>query len=164
MIANHFDYPDAVNFHNSKRRDCGTNHGLSLEETWRTTNWALRVFSLILALTKVNAFLEMRFFGGYSSTQLDSRERWHTRWSTMDWMSMGALTRSLTVEIEWEEKYHKLVTCPRGCKWIDGKWQKNLNLNISRWNAVTRTTVKECELSAPALLLSFGVRIITPNI
>ena len=38
VIANYFDFHGAVDFHNSRRHDCGTKHGLSIEETWRTTN------------------------------------------------------------------------------------------------------------------------------
>ena len=64
VVANHFDFRGAVDFHNSKRHDCGTKHGLSIEETWRTTNWALRVFGFIIAITEVNAFLAMRFLEG----------------------------------------------------------------------------------------------------
>lgn len=64
IIANHFVFCAAVDFHNSKRHDCATKHGLSLEETWRTKNWALRVFSFIIAITEVNTFLAMRFFTG----------------------------------------------------------------------------------------------------
>jgi len=33
IIANHFDYRGALDFHNSKRHDYGTKHGLSIEET-----------------------------------------------------------------------------------------------------------------------------------
>ena len=69
-IANHFDFRGAIDFHNSKRHDCGTKHGLSIEETWRTTNWALRVFAFIIAITEVDTFLAMRFFGGFCGTQL----------------------------------------------------------------------------------------------
>ena len=43
----------------------------------------------------------------------------------------GALTRSLTVEMEEEKKYHKLVTCPPGSKWIDGNWKKSVSVRVS---------------------------------
>ena len=61
VISNHFDYRGAVNFHNSKRHDCGTKHGLSIKETWRTTNWTLHVLSYSIGITEVNAFVAMRF-------------------------------------------------------------------------------------------------------
>ena len=124
VIANHFDFRGAVDFHNSKRHDCGTKHGLSLEETWRTTNWTLRVFSFVLAITEVNAFLAYRYYSGYSGTQLEFRKRLAHDMIYNGLDVDGALTRSLTVEMEEEKKYHKLVTCPPGSKWIDGNWKK----------------------------------------
>ena len=44
VIANHYNYCGAVDEHNAYRHDCGTKHGLSLEETWKATRWANRVF------------------------------------------------------------------------------------------------------------------------
>ena len=60
-IANTFDYRGTVDFHNTNRHDDGTKHGLSIEETWRITNWTLRVFLFILTIMEVNSFLA-RFF------------------------------------------------------------------------------------------------------
>ena len=44
VVGNHYKFRGAVDEHNAKRHDGGTNHGLSLEETWQTTRWACRVF------------------------------------------------------------------------------------------------------------------------
>ena len=63
MIAYHYNYFGAVDENNGYRNDCGTNHGLSLEETWKTTRWENCVFPFILAVSEVNAYLEMRFLG-----------------------------------------------------------------------------------------------------
>ena len=123
VIANHFDFRGAVDFHNSKRHDCGTKHGLSIEETWRTTNWALRVFGFIIAITEVNAFLAMRFFGGFEGTQLEFRKQLAQDLIYNGLDVDGALTRSLTVK-PMEYTKHKFVTCPPNSKWIDGNWQK----------------------------------------
>ena len=60
-VANHFDYHGSADFHNAKRHDGGTKYKLSIEESWRTTNWTLRIFSFILAITEVNLFLAMIF-------------------------------------------------------------------------------------------------------
>ena len=46
VIANHYNYRGAVDEHNAYRHDCGTKHGLSLEETWKTTRWANCVLHL----------------------------------------------------------------------------------------------------------------------
>ena len=37
VVGNHYRYRDAVDAHNAKRHDAGTKHGLSIENTWRTT-------------------------------------------------------------------------------------------------------------------------------
>ena len=70
-VVNHFDYCGAVDDNNNKTHDGGTKHGLSIEETWRTTHWCIRVFSFILAITEVIAFLMIKFFGNWKGTQLE---------------------------------------------------------------------------------------------
>jgi len=53
----HFRYRHAVDDHNNNR------HALpSLEDTWRTTRWPVRVFTFLLALTEVNTWLVLRVF------------------------------------------------------------------------------------------------------
>jgi len=68
VIANHYNYRGAVDEHNANRHDCGTKHGLSLEEIWKTTRWTHRVSAFILAISEVNAYLAMIYFG---ATQLE---------------------------------------------------------------------------------------------
>ena len=63
VITNHYNYRGAVDEHNSCRNDCGTKHGLSLEETWNTTRWGNFVFAFILAVSEVNVYLAMRYLG-----------------------------------------------------------------------------------------------------
>ena len=53
----HFRYRHAVDDHNNLR------HALpSIEDTWFTHRWECRVFSFILAITEINAFLALRYF------------------------------------------------------------------------------------------------------
>jgi len=61
VIANLYNYRGAVDEHNANRHDCGTKHGLSLEEIWKTTRWTHRVSAFIL-------YLAMIYFG---ATQLE---------------------------------------------------------------------------------------------
>ena len=56
-VSNHFDYRHIVDDHNAIRHQVP-----SLEQTWRTHRWAVRVFSFLLAVTEVNCFLAYRFF------------------------------------------------------------------------------------------------------
>ena len=57
---NHYNYRDTMDEHNAFRHGCVTKHGLSLEETWKTTRWENRIFAFILAVSEVNAYLAMR--------------------------------------------------------------------------------------------------------
>ena len=51
----HFKYRHAVDDHNNLR------HALpSLEDTWNTMRWAIRVFAFLLAVTEVNTYLALR--------------------------------------------------------------------------------------------------------
>lgn len=53
----HFRYRHAVDDHNNKR------HTLpSIEDTWKTLTWEIRVFAFILAITEVNVYLAKVFF------------------------------------------------------------------------------------------------------
>ena len=54
---NHFRYRHAVDDHNGKRHS-----PISLEETWGTKWWPNRVFSFLVAVTEVNAKLNMEYF------------------------------------------------------------------------------------------------------
>ena len=53
----HFRYRHAVDNHNNLR------HSLpSLEDSWVTQRWEIRVFTFLLAITEVNIYLAMRYF------------------------------------------------------------------------------------------------------
>ena len=75
VIANHYNYCGAVDKHNAYPHDCGKKHGLSLEETWKTTRWGNCVFAFILAVSEVNTYLAMRYLGELKMTQLEFREK-----------------------------------------------------------------------------------------
>jgi len=53
----HFRYRHAVDDHNN------LHHALpSVEDSWVTHRWEIRVFSFVLAISEVNAFLALRYF------------------------------------------------------------------------------------------------------
>ena len=56
-FANHFAYRHVVDDHNNHRHS----HP-SIEETWTTHRWPVRVFSFILAISEVNCWLAFRYF------------------------------------------------------------------------------------------------------
>ena len=75
MVANHYNYCGTVGEHNKYCHDCGKKHGFSLEETWNTTRWENRVFAFISAISEVNAYLAMRYFGELNITQLEFQKK-----------------------------------------------------------------------------------------
>ena len=72
---NHYNYHGAGDENNAYQNDCGTKHGLSLEETWKTKRWENSVFAFILAVSEANAYLAMRYFGKLNMTQLEFRKK-----------------------------------------------------------------------------------------
>ena len=56
-FANHFKYRHNIDDHNNLRHATP-----SIESTWLTQRWAIRVFSFLLAISEVNTFLSFRFF------------------------------------------------------------------------------------------------------
>ena len=56
-FANHFDYRHCVDDHNNLRHQTP-----ALEETWITYRWPTRVFTFLLAISEVNAYLAFRYF------------------------------------------------------------------------------------------------------
>ena len=53
----HFTYHHCIDNHNFLR------HAVpSIEESWVTQHWAIRVFSFLLAVTKVNAYYAVKYF------------------------------------------------------------------------------------------------------
>ena len=73
--SNQYNYRVVVDEHRAYQLDCGMKHVLSLEETWRTTRWENCVFQFILAVSEVNAYLAMRYFGELKMTQLEFRKK-----------------------------------------------------------------------------------------
>ena len=52
----------AVDNHNALRYNGVTKSQISLESTWGTTWWFIRVFAFSVACTEVNAYLALKYF------------------------------------------------------------------------------------------------------
>jgi hypothetical protein len=77
-IANHFDYRHCVDDNNHLRH-----MRPSIEETWKTHRWVLRVLAFFLAVSEVNAFLCFRYFV----------------WNKLNRMYFHAFRRALSIEM-----------------------------------------------------------------
>ena len=56
-FLNHYKYRHSVDDHNNLRHRTP-----SIEDSWKTKRWAIRVFFFLLAISEVNAFLAYRYF------------------------------------------------------------------------------------------------------
>ena len=74
VVGDHYDYRDAADNHNAKWHDCGTKLGLSLEDIWKTTRWACRVFAFILAISEASTSNAIKHFACYEESQLEFRK------------------------------------------------------------------------------------------
>ena len=69
VCANHYNYRDSVDNHNSRRM-----HPISIEEQWRTQRWPNKVFQFLLGITEVNCNLvNWAYFGAELLGQVDFR-------------------------------------------------------------------------------------------
>ena len=142
VVGNHYRYRDAVDAHNAKRHDAGTKHGLSIENTWRTTRWPCRVFSFILALAEVNAFLAMVYFGDYKGTQWEFRKKPAYELVHNHYDMEGGEDNSLKRRILRSSMEHRLVTAPKGCKFIGGSWQNTYKFEYQQHKCMTKNCTK----------------------
>eukprot|EP00957_Ditylum_brightwellii_P005294 403702-Ditylum_brightwellii.AAC.1 len=122
VFSNYYEYRDAVDSNNNKCHDGGSNHDLSLEETWKTTCWTIRIVCFILAVVEVNAFLAKVYFQGYTGTQLDFCKP----------LAYELVNSKLDREDKVGEKphctrramAHTLCTMPKFCTFVNGKITK----------------------------------------
>jgi hypothetical protein len=134
VISNHYRYRGAVDEHNSKRHDGGTGCGISLEASWATIRWENRVFSFMLGISEVNAFLARSRFGGEIETQIQFRQKLAFDLIThMDDVRNNAEGISPERLRARNSRQHQLITAPRGSKFVGGKWQKCLKDNYQTY-------------------------------
>ena len=123
VVGNHYRYRDSVDAHNSKRHDCGTKHGLSIEETWKTTRWPCRVFAFVLSVAEVNAYLAMVFFGDYSGSQWEFRKKLAYELIHNPYDTDGASVDGSSRCILRSDNDHRLITAPAYSKFEGGEWK-----------------------------------------
>ena len=118
----HFKYRHIVDDHNNLR------HGLpSLEDTWRTSRWALRVFCFLLAVTEVNTFLVIRYFVVGRGHMC----KYHVFRRQLAWMFINNSKILSSVEEENADArrhctLHSHVTAPRHASYLRGRrWVLN---------------------------------------
>ena len=124
VTANHYLYRGSVDAHNRWRHDGGANQGLSLEETWDTKRWENRVFSFVIAIAEVNAYLAMKQFQGLQEDFITFRRKLSQELvhNTMDQDASASTEQRRSKRRKQTE--HKLLSIPPYCKYVGGKWKK----------------------------------------
>ena len=86
-FANHFLYCHMVDDHNNLRHAAP-----SIEATWKTQRWPIRLFSFLIAITEINTFIAFRYFvwkESYSSmTLLEFRRKLASMLINNDYLQM----------------------------------------------------------------------------
>jgi hypothetical protein len=114
----HYKYRHAVDDHNNLR------HALpSIEHTITTTRWEMCVFSFVLAVTEVNAYLAYRFFCRPDPVPTLQQFRHKLAWELIKnkWLSKEDLDESHVVST-----VHQLMVAPNNAtKYANGRWLCN---------------------------------------
>ncbi len=114
----HYKFRHAVNDHNNLR------HALpSIEHTIITNRWEMRVFSFVLAVTEVNAFLAYRFFCRPDPVPILQQFRHKLAWELIKnkWLAKEDLDESHVVSM-----VHQLMVAPNNAtKYANGRWLCN---------------------------------------
>ena len=90
-----------------------------------------RIFSFILTITEVNAFLTMKCAGGRKETQLDFRNKLAYE---LVHNALGVdkeITRSLNTERVAESLHRSYISIPPYPKWVNDKRNKVYNQSTS---------------------------------
>jgi len=114
----HYKFRHAIDDHNNLR------HALpSIEHTITTTRWEMRVFSFVLAVTEVNAFLAHRFFCRPDPVPTLQQFRHKLGWQLIKnkWLAKEDLDESHVVTT-----VHQLMVAPlKATKYVNGRWKCN---------------------------------------
>jgi len=153
VIANHYKYRGAVDEHNNRQHDAG-GLGVSIESTWQTQRWAIRVFCFVcIAVPEVNAFLARFFFNEKRESAADFRKKLAYECIHNELNAPNNYEPPLTRNTRRFQANHVLETAPLFSKWVNGAWvethkQKYQQSICSRQGCVNRCrTVCCCDRS-----------------
>jgi hypothetical protein len=129
----HYKYRHAVDDHNNLR------HSLpSIEGTIMTTRWAMRVFSFVLAVSEVNAFLAYRFFCRPDPVPTLQSFRHKLAWQLIKnkWLVTENANEQNTVAT-----VHQLMNAPPHAKrYVNGAWDCSAKVKYQNYHC----TMKNC--------------------
>ena len=137
----HFKFRHVVDDHNKLR------HALpSIEDSWRTNRWPVRVFLFILAITEVNTFLVMCWFNWEKEdvpTYLSFRRK--LAWELIENKFLLGEKETTAYNLRRRQSEHKLETAPRHASIFNGRrWKCSANLPYQQYKC-KGTSGKKCK-------------------
>ena len=158
-FSNHFDYRHVVDDHNNLRHQVP-----SLEQTWTTHRWAIRVFSFLLAVTEVNCYLAFRYFVWDEERRMDFMAfRSKLGWALINnEFKRNEEARDTRSKKRKKLQMHHLETAPKNArKWLGTRWDKSCKQEYQQhWCKGKRGCGKKCELTVSAILdIGYAVRV-----
>jgi hypothetical protein len=105
----HFNYRHAVDDHNNLRHAL-----LSIKDGWRTIQWETRVFSFVLAVCEINAYLFLRYFmcAWWARDDVPTLLMFHRKlaWELINNNWIGRQEQNINIEIDED---HTLLMVPK---------------------------------------------------
>ena len=131
-FANHFAYRHAVDDHNNLR------HRLpSLEDTWVTHRWPLRVFSFILAISEVNTYKAMKYFVWDSDenipTLLQFRKTLALLLINNDYLKREDQKTTRKSNRKRQREHCLSIAPPHASKFSGGRWKKTAKARYQQY-------------------------------
>ena len=141
-FSNHFNYRHAVDDHNNLRHLTP-----SLEETWVTHQWPIRVFSFLLAVTEVNIYKAFSYFAWSKEQAPDSilafRKLLALSLINNDFLRLEE-ARNLRSRGKKKKMDHSIETAPpHASAYVNGRWRKNAKAKYQQFVCKTRGCKKQ---------------------
>jgi hypothetical protein len=136
-FANHFRYRHAVDDHNNLR------HAVpSIEGTWVTQRWPIRVFCFLLAVAEVNCYLAYKYFVWNTAEETPTLHQFRRRlaksfiyneYFDQEQVGQGVTSRTRTIIC------HDIKSAPgHATKFLRGKWIKNAKYKFQQMRCSTK--------------------------
>ena len=134
--SNHYRFRHSIDDHNNLRHQVP-----SIEGTWITKRWPIRVFSFILAISEVNAYLAFRKFIWHKKDDKDIptlREfRRNLAISLIENEFLNTpeeeIRKSKRGRLSTEDRHVALSAPPHAQVFVNGKWKKNAKFKYQQY-------------------------------
>ena len=143
-FSNHFDYRHSIDDHNNLRHQVP-----SIEGTWITQRWVLRVLSFLISISEVNCFLAFRSFVWHGKSKEETLRSFRRRLALSliyndDLLEQDSNRKSKRIA-SYEDTLHLQHSAPPHAReFLNGKWKKGAKFKYQQYtcrgkNCTTKT-------------------------